>query len=61
MLRWMDVRDTLPKSYIELPIIRTRYWRQVPFPITGPPGIRHLLVLRGVTGCVMRPLRNNRG
>ncbi|KAF8308541.1 hypothetical protein DL93DRAFT_2086716 [Clavulina sp. PMI_390] len=26
------------------------HWQNVPYPVIGPPGVRHLLVLRGVTG-----------
>ncbi|KAF8308542.1 hypothetical protein DL93DRAFT_2086719 [Clavulina sp. PMI_390] len=26
------------------------YWKKIPYPVLGPPGIRYLLVARGVTG-----------
>lgn len=27
-----------------------RHWQQVPHPIAGPPAVRHLLAIRGLTG-----------
>ena len=49
----LDVSLSPPTILSRKPILANRVYRQVPYAITGPPGVRLLLIVRGMSGCVI--------